>query len=235
MFRTLGALLLTTTLSTAMAHPGGHHRHGHHRGHHQAPPPPVRVCDAGELRVSAVNNAWFDVYIDGAQRLEARNLRGQAVISNLRPGDHHVRITDFMGRVWSEQMVRVDCGAVIIGEVADRRGLSVLNGWSSPPPPRGRPVAYGGRSRQCAAGTLSVNAVNGAWFDMYVDGRLQVESRVSDQHHLLSVAPGQHHVRITDFMGRVWSEQLVQVGCGEMVAADVFEDSGLRLLASRQW
>lgn len=226
--RTL-ALLLTTlplTLSSAMARP-------YPQAPHRAP---AAVCDAGELRVSAPRDAWFDLYVDGRQRVESRIRDGQQIVQ-LAPGRHHVRVTSFTGRIWSEQVLDVRCGEVFITEVYERRGLQVVNSWTQQVhrPVAYRPVHRGppGRPHRapvCTAGSLGVSGFDNAWFDLYVDGVKRVESRNFDGQQMVSgLQPGRHFVRVTSFVGEVWSEVYVDVRCGEQVFGEVLEDRGLRL------
>ncbi|MCB9675815.1 MAG: hypothetical protein H6737_11900 [Alphaproteobacteria bacterium] len=222
--RLFALLLAALPVSTAFANP-----HSHRPDHHRPPPPP-QVCEAGELRVSAARNEWFDVYVDGVQRIESRVMDGQQAIA-LAPGRHHVRVTNFMGRVWSEEILDVRCGEVLVGEVHDRAGLSLLTRWAAPPPP---PPQYGHRPapppRVCTAGSLGISPFQNAWYDVYVDGQKVIESRnFESQQVVWDLAPGTHHVRVTSFVGDVWSEDWVDIGCGQQLAAEVQQDRGLRV------
>ena len=236
MFR-LAALLLAALPLTASASAGPRH--------HRAPAP-APVCEAGELRVSAARNAWFDVYVNGRQVIESRIRDGQQSVG-LAPGRHHVRITSFVGQVWNEQILDVRCGEVFIGEVHESAGMQVLTtlGPTQPtyasygrpvarPPagrpgrPYARPVAY--TQPVCTAGSLGVSAFQNAWFDLYVDGVKRVTSRNFDGQQIVEgLQPGRHFVRVTSFVGDVWSEGYVDVGCNQAVYGEVVEDRGLRV------
>ena len=201
-----------------------------------SPTRPVATCEAGELRVASVNNAWYDLYVDGELRLESRN-DGQLVVQGLRPGRHHVRVTPFVGRgVWSEQIVEVGCGSVVVAEVHQGSGMNVLTHFSQTPQAP-RPVAYGrGRrpgpsrpARVCTLAELSVIPYDNTWYDVYIDGVKRIESRnFEGRQTIADLVPGRHHVRVTSFIGDVWSDGVVDLGCGDVVAAEVHERSGIR-------
>jgi hypothetical protein len=186
---------------------------------HAAP----RTCTAAELRIAPVGSAWYDVHIDGRQRISERGFGGQESIA-LTPGRHTVRVKDFMGRTISTRTLRVECGAVVVGEVSERRGLSVLTRWTEPSMPL-RP------GQTCPTGSLSVRGVGDAWYDLYVDGQLAASSRgFTGRQVYRDISPGAHFVRVTDFMGRTWSEDRVYFGCGTRVVTDVVAGQGLRVL-----
>jgi HEAT repeat protein len=87
-------------------------------------------CADAELKIVAVGDVWFDLFVDGVLRIEARvNVGGQAHrVDGLPPGGYHLRVTDFMREeVWSEGRLELACGEVISAEVRDGRGLRVLN------------------------------------------------------------------------------------------------------------
>jgi hypothetical protein len=216
--------------------------------------PPAERCPAAELRVSAPEGDWFDLYVDGQLRVESRNFDGQQVV-RLAPGTHHVRVMDFVGtEIWSQDRHAFGCGDVVIAHVRDGRGLHVVNSWSTAPPPPpvrvahggyGRPVGHRGTRRgpvrrpparpvhtvrTCAAGELSVTGFDNAWFDLYVDGRLQVESRnARGRASVVGLAPGRHHVEVRTFTGRYLNDLVVDVRCGERIAGEVVDGRGLRL------
>lgn len=239
--RLVALLLAALPLATASAGPRRHHA-----------PAPQRVCDVGELRVSAARSAWFDVYVDGRQVIESRIRDGQQSVQ-LTPGRHHVRITSFTGQIWSEQVLDVRCGEVFIGEVYDRTGMRILTQLQTQPPrpSYGRPVANGGPGPYpgayggpgpyarpvgyrpppvCNPGTLGVSGLDNAWFDLYIDGVKRVESRNFDgQQTVGGLQPGRHFVRVTSFVGQVWSEGYVDIGCDQAVYGEVVRNQGLRL------
>ena len=181
---------------------------------------PVAACAPGELRVSAARDAWFDVYVDGAQVMASRVRDGQQAVE-LSAGRRHVRVTDFMGRTWSVDAVDVGCGEVLVGEVVDGRGLVGLSRFAAAADRPGAPL--------CRAGSLSVVGRGDVWFDLYVDGVPVLERRSFDGPSLVrGLEPGRHHVRVTSFMGEVWSEGTVDVRCGEPLELVVREGRGLR-------
>lgn len=200
---------------------------------------PAPVCEAGEIRVSSVNNAWYDLYVDGVLRVESRN-DGQQVVRGLSPGRHHVRVTHFIRGTWSDDVIEVGCGSVVVAEVHKGSGLSVLTHFSQTPPAP-RPVAYGrGHGRRpgpprpaavCTLPELSVMPSDNVWYDVYVDGVKRIESRNFDGTQTIAgLAPGRHHIRVTSFVGELWSQGTVDLGCGDFVLGEVRNRSGLRYL-----
>ena len=181
------------------------------------------ACTSAQLRVAPVGNAWYDVHIDGRKRLTERGFGTQETLT-LAPGRHTVRVKDFMGRTLSTRTLRVECGAVVVAEVSERRGLKVLTRWTEP----GIPLRPG---QTCPTGSLSVAGVRDAWYDLYVDGALAVTSRGFDGRQVhRGIPPGVHFVRVTDFMGHTLSEHHLTFGCGTRVVADVLPNQGLRVL-----
>jgi hypothetical protein len=173
-------------------------------------------CPASELRVSSPDGAWFDVVVDGREVLSSRVLDGQQAV-RLSAGRHHVRVTDFMGQTWSTQSVVVGCGEVLVGEVSDGLGLHGISRFNAASGPR------------CRSASLSVVGRDGVWFDLVVDGATVLEQRSFDGPALVrGLTPGRHHVRVTSFMGEVWSEGTIDVGCGDPLALIVREGRGLR-------
>lgn len=210
------------------------------RPYHPAPTRAPAVCEAGELRVSTPDNAWYDLEIDGVTRVEARNQRTVQSLP-LRAGRHIVRVTDFMGELWSQQVVDIGCGETVVTEVYDDHGLEVLASYGNTPTRPTRPAAQrpGDRrpthrpsrpARVCTTGSLSISPVDGAWYDVFVDGEKVVQSRSFDGRQTLDLAPGTHHVRVQSFVGEVWSSSTLDIPCNGLVVGDVYEDRGLRLL-----
>ncbi|MCA9567933.1 MAG: hypothetical protein KC656_08825 [Myxococcales bacterium] len=225
--RFFAALLAVLPLSTAVAGPG---HHGHHQGPQRPAARPPAVCHAGELRVSAPRDAWFDVYVDGRKVVESRVMDGQQAVA-LSPGFHRVRVTDFMGRAWSTEDLDVGCGEVVVGEVYQRAGMRVVSRFSEQPVRPASYAPYGRAPRVCTAGSLSVTPFDNTWFDLYVDGAKRASARNFDGTQTVAgLAPGRHFVRVTSFVGEVWSEGYVDVRCGDAVYGEVFEDAGLRLI-----
>ncbi|TNE89429.1 MAG: hypothetical protein EP330_11240 [Deltaproteobacteria bacterium] len=235
--RPLALLLAVLPLSTAFAHGGRGHDHGYDRVPAQ--------CNAGVLRVAAVDGAWFDLYVDGDRQVSSRVNDGQQQLS-LPAGRHFLRATDFMGEVWSEQVVDVACGETLVAEVAEDAGFALLTRFGEQP----EYVAvheedrwewgwtghgWGWVERRparevCTPGSLAVMPQDNAWYDVYVDGQKVVESRNFAKKAVIGdLAVGSHHVRVTSFMGEVWSDGWLEVGCGAQVLAEVREDRGLRV------
>jgi hypothetical protein len=96
--------------------------------------------------VSAPTGDWFDLFVDGVMRVESRNFDGQQVVRGLNPGQHHVRVMDFVGTsIWSQAPMAFGCGDVVVAEITERGGLQVISSWStvvSRPAERPRPVSY---------------------------------------------------------------------------------------------
>lgn len=86
----------------------------------------------------------------------------------------------------------------------------------------------------CPTAELRVSAPTDDWYDLYVDGVLEVESRNFDgQKTVRGLAPGRHHVRVMDFVGNeVFSQETLAFGCGDVVVAEVYERGGLRVVSS---
>ncbi|MCB9690878.1 MAG: DUF4442 domain-containing protein [Alphaproteobacteria bacterium] len=90
------------------------------------------------------------------------------------------------------------------------------------------------RAQECHGGLLSVTFDN-TWFDLYVDGAKRAPRNFDGTQTIEGLAPGRHFVRVTSFVGEVWSEGYVDVRCGDAVYGEVFEDAGLRLIQVMRW
>ncbi len=85
-------------------------------------------CEAGGLVVGQPDGAWYNLYVDGQLRIEARAMDDRMAVGGLEAGTYHVRVNHFMdGDTWSEGRVTIGCGETIKAEVNDGRGLRVLN------------------------------------------------------------------------------------------------------------
>jgi len=92
-----------------------------------APPLPPAPCDAAEIRVNQVDGVWYDLFVNGDKKIEARVGDDSKRIGGLEPGTYHIRVTHFMGDVWSEGRLEVACGDTIAAEIAEDKGFKVLN------------------------------------------------------------------------------------------------------------
>ena len=65
---------------------------------------------------------------------------------------------------------------------------------------------------------------------------LRLEARAGDESTRVGgLESGSYHIRVTDFMGEVWSEGRLSLSCGDVVAAEVVEEKGLRVLNHPEW
>ncbi len=85
-------------------------------------------CETGVLKVGQPNGDWYNLYVDGELRIEARAMDKKKAVGGLEAGTHHIRVNEFMdNETWSEGHLTLGCGETIKAEVVEGSGLRVLN------------------------------------------------------------------------------------------------------------
>jgi hypothetical protein len=85
-------------------------------------------CEPAELVVGQVEKVWYNLYVDGDLKIEARAFDDSKRVGGLTPGQYNIRVGQFMdNETWSEGLLQVRCGDVIKAEVREGSGLKVLN------------------------------------------------------------------------------------------------------------
>jgi HEAT repeat protein len=86
------------------------------------------TCEPGELVVGQADKAWYNLYVDGQLKIEARAFDDSKRVGGLEAGQYHVKVNQFMdNETWSEGLLKIGCGESIKAEVYDGKGLRVLN------------------------------------------------------------------------------------------------------------
>lgn len=85
-------------------------------------------CEAGMLQVGQPGGDWYNLYVDGELRIEARAMDDKKAVGGLQAGTYHIRVNEFMdNETWSEGHLTIGCGETIKAEVLEGSGFQVLN------------------------------------------------------------------------------------------------------------
>ncbi len=85
-------------------------------------------CESAVLKVGQPNGDWYNLYVDGELRIEARAMDKKKAVGGLEAGTYHIRVNEFMdNETWSEGRLTLGCGETITAEVVEGSGLRVLN------------------------------------------------------------------------------------------------------------